>query len=85
MELFCSALPKAGPPLLGRAQGLPGRAGAELRDARVMRPSRMKLISPLPLCSARGSPGPEVRPPAAADTLGRRHTGRYKTAPEGMV
>lgn len=83
MELFCSVLPRLAP-LLGKAQGLPGRAGAELRDARVMQPSRMKLISPLPVCSARGSPGLGVRPPTVADTLGCRHTDSYKTAPEGM-
>lgn len=46
MEMFRSLAP-----LPREAQGLPGRAGAELRDARVMQPSRMELISPLPVCS----------------------------------
>lgn len=46
MEMFRSLAP-----LPREAQGLPGHAGAELRDARVMQPSRMELISPLPVCS----------------------------------
>lgn len=53
-------------PLLGKAQGLPGDAKAEVRDAPVVQPSPIKLSSPLTRCSAPGSRGLGVRPPAAA-------------------